>query len=188
MLESHKCACLLLTFYFHWLFPLSSRESSPGNRSIYKPTRERYTKIWFINGVDNVNWPPYRDWKRNWHQRLVWEMEASSDGLLFLVNSKMSRYRDDAESRISMPLERDTPKGVENLKLQIHIFPLEKTSKQTSKQKNKTQTKKVSKPSLMGQHEIMDYFICSANVHVQMLSILCQYAPARTVWIKTRLQ
>ena len=21
------------------------------------------TKIWFINGVDNVNWPPYRDWK-----------------------------------------------------------------------------------------------------------------------------
>ena len=24
---------------------------------------EWYTKIWFINGVDNVNWPPYRDWK-----------------------------------------------------------------------------------------------------------------------------
>jgi len=22
---------------------------------------EWYTKIWFINGVDNVNWPPYRD-------------------------------------------------------------------------------------------------------------------------------
>ena len=21
------------------------------------------TKIWFINKVDNVNWPPYRDWK-----------------------------------------------------------------------------------------------------------------------------
>ena len=21
------------------------------------------TKIWFINRVDNVNWPPYRDWK-----------------------------------------------------------------------------------------------------------------------------
>ena len=21
------------------------------------------TKIWFINGVDNVNWPPYKDWK-----------------------------------------------------------------------------------------------------------------------------
>ena len=24
---------------------------------------EWYTKMWFINGVDNVNWPPYRDWK-----------------------------------------------------------------------------------------------------------------------------
>ena len=24
---------------------------------------EWYTKIWFINGVDNLNWPPYRDWK-----------------------------------------------------------------------------------------------------------------------------
>ena len=24
---------------------------------------EWYTKIWFINGVDNVNWPPYRNWK-----------------------------------------------------------------------------------------------------------------------------
>ena len=21
-----------------------------------------YTKIWLINGVDNVNWPPHRDW------------------------------------------------------------------------------------------------------------------------------
>ena len=21
------------------------------------------TEIWFINGIDNVNWPPYRDWK-----------------------------------------------------------------------------------------------------------------------------
>ena len=27
--------------YFHWLFPLSSRETSSGNRSIYKSTRER---------------------------------------------------------------------------------------------------------------------------------------------------
>ena len=41
-LESHKCACCLLSFlYFHWLFPLSARETSPGNRSIYKSTRER---------------------------------------------------------------------------------------------------------------------------------------------------
>ena len=27
--------------YFHWLFPLSARETSPRNRSIYKSTRER---------------------------------------------------------------------------------------------------------------------------------------------------
>ena len=31
-------------------------------------------KIWFINGDDNVNWPPYRDWKAfqslyNWAQK-----------------------------------------------------------------------------------------------------------------------
>ena len=41
-LESHECACCLLSFlYVHWLFPLSARETSPGNRSIYKSTRER---------------------------------------------------------------------------------------------------------------------------------------------------
>ena len=41
-LESHECACCLLSFlYFHWLFPLSACETFPGNRSIYKSTRER---------------------------------------------------------------------------------------------------------------------------------------------------
>ena len=41
-LDSHECACCLLSFlYFHWLFPLLARETSPGNRSIYKSTRER---------------------------------------------------------------------------------------------------------------------------------------------------
>ena len=41
-LESDECACWLLSFlYFHWLFPLSARETSPGNRSIYKSTRKR---------------------------------------------------------------------------------------------------------------------------------------------------
>ena len=24
---------------------------------------KKYTKIWFINGVDKPNWPSYRDWK-----------------------------------------------------------------------------------------------------------------------------
>ena len=41
-LELHECACCLLSFlYFHWLFPLLARETSSGNRSIYKSTRER---------------------------------------------------------------------------------------------------------------------------------------------------
>ena len=41
-LESHECACCFLSFlYFHWLFPLLARETSPRNRSIYKSTRER---------------------------------------------------------------------------------------------------------------------------------------------------
>ena len=41
-LESNECACCLLSFlYFHWLFPLSARETSSGNRSIYKSTRAR---------------------------------------------------------------------------------------------------------------------------------------------------
>ena len=41
-LESHECACCLLSFlYFCWLFPLSARVTSPVNRSIYNSTRER---------------------------------------------------------------------------------------------------------------------------------------------------
>ena len=41
-LELHEYACCLLSFlYFHWLFPPSARESSSGNSSIYKSTRER---------------------------------------------------------------------------------------------------------------------------------------------------
>ena len=41
-LELPERACCLLSFlYFHWLFPLSARETSPGNRSIYKSTRNR---------------------------------------------------------------------------------------------------------------------------------------------------
>ena len=41
-LESHECPCCLLSFlYFHWLFPLLERETSSGNRSIYKSSREK---------------------------------------------------------------------------------------------------------------------------------------------------
>ena len=41
-LESHECACCVLSFlYFHWLFPLSARATSSGKSSIYKSTRGR---------------------------------------------------------------------------------------------------------------------------------------------------
>ena len=56
-LESHECACCLLPFlYFHWLFPLWARETSPGNRSIYKFNRERACvgdggSIWWAPGA-----------------------------------------------------------------------------------------------------------------------------------------
>ena len=61
----------------------------------------------------------------------------------------------------SMLVERDLPKRVENLKLQIEIFALE-ANRQTNK--NKTQTRK-DKKTLIGWNEIMDYLICSADVH-----------------------
>ena len=39
---------------------------------------EWYTKIRFINGVDNVNWPPYRDWKADVSFRFL---RAKDEGL-----------------------------------------------------------------------------------------------------------
>ena len=33
------------------------------HETLYDRVHEGNTKIWFINGVDNVNWPPYIDWK-----------------------------------------------------------------------------------------------------------------------------
>ena len=89
----------------------------------------------------------------------------------YLENEKISK---GGKKGTSMP-ETDTPKGVENLKLQIEIFTL-KINKQPNKRKNKTQTKKIRKTA---RQQIMD---CSANAHAQIPSILGQWAPARTVW------
>ena len=36
-------------------------------------------------------------------------------------------------------------------------------------------------------NEITDYFVCTANAHAWMSCILCQYAPAPTIWKRTRL-
>ena len=36
-------------------------------------------------------------------------------------------------------------------------------------------------------NEITKNFVCTANAHAWMSCILCQYAPARTIWKNTRL-
>lgn len=59
---------------------------------------------------------------------------------------------------------RDTPKGEENLKVQMEIIALENKT-QTNKLKNKMQQKN-RKQNKIGQHELKNYFICSANAHV----------------------
>ena len=41
------------------------------------------TKIWFINGVDNVNWPPYRD--------LLWR-RANARNVSFSIHVQWSIY------------------------------------------------------------------------------------------------
>ena len=43
------------------LVALSMMNGCSGPHHNVCPSLVQYTKIWFINGVDNVNWPPYRD-------------------------------------------------------------------------------------------------------------------------------
>jgi len=54
-------------------------------------------------------------------------------------------------------------KGVENLKFQLDIFALKsnkRTPKQTNKQAKHKQNKKKGKKTLIGQYEIIHFFIC----------------------------
>ena len=53
-----KTAGLVIHVMYKWVKGMSFYRNC-GAASV----GEWYTKIWFINGVDNVNWPPYRDWK-----------------------------------------------------------------------------------------------------------------------------
>ena len=69
---------ILLSFlHFHWLFPLTARETSSGNRSIYK--------LLF----------------KGWLQGLVWEMEAPSDGLLSCGHVSSGRIGAEFWSKIA---------------------------------------------------------------------------------------
>ena len=54
-------------FFILYVKPISSLliQRTPAGSSfrLLAETFYSYTKIWFVNGVDNVSWPPYRDWK-----------------------------------------------------------------------------------------------------------------------------
>ena len=56
------------------------------------------------------------------------------------------------------------------------------------KQAKQTMTKHFYHKNQIGQQENIDDFSCSANVHAQIPYILCQYAPAYTVWNSKRLK
>ena len=78
-LESHECTCCLLSFiYFLWLFPLLAHETSSGNRSIYKSSRER---------VDS------KDWYGRWRLPLMgsWQATFLSHGRKLEVNISHTR-------------------------------------------------------------------------------------------------
>ena len=75
-----------------------------------------------------------------------------------------------------MLLERHVPKEVDNLKLQIEIFALE-ISRQTNRKTKQTKKDKIVR------HEIVDYFICSANAHAIYFFASIRVGSARTVWL-----
>ena len=45
------------------------------------------TKMWFINGVDNVNWPPYRDWKADVSSARNVSFSISVRWSIYIINS-----------------------------------------------------------------------------------------------------
>ena len=61
------------------------------------------TKIWFINGVDNVNWPPYRDWKADVSSvSPSSEQICSDEGLTLETSAFQSLY--SGQFTLSTPL------------------------------------------------------------------------------------
>ena len=79
-----------------------------------------WTKIWFINGDDNINWPLYRDWKADissvspssdWNRHLLWQ-RANTWNLSFSISVRWSIYIinsvDKPNFRVSLPHRRST--------------------------------------------------------------------------------
>ena len=54
---------------------------------------EQDTKIWFVNGVDNVNWPPYRDWKAD-----VSSVSPSSEQIALVLKANLLWWRANARN------------------------------------------------------------------------------------------
>ena len=98
-LEWYECACCLLSFlYFHWLFPPSARETSPGNRSIYKPTRERVKSKGFYGRCRLHQMGSWWGHELRWKKQLEGDVTCSTDrgnkaGKMFLtdISWKLSR-------------------------------------------------------------------------------------------------
>ena len=73
------------------------------------------TKIWFINGVDNINWPPYRDWKADVlsvsPSDLLW-WRANARNVSFSISVRWSIYIinsvDKPNFRVSLPHRHST--------------------------------------------------------------------------------
>ena len=86
--------------------------------------RLRFLKIWFINRVDNVNWPPYRDWKADVSSvspsskqiDLLWR-RANARNVSFSIPVRWSIYIvnsvDKPNFRVSLPHRRSTTVSLE---------------------------------------------------------------------------
>ena len=109
------------------------------------------TKIWFINGVDNVNWPPYRDWKADvssvspsseqiqsnpisdllWRRANAWNISFSTSvpRSIYIINSV-----DKPNFRVSLPHRCSTTVSSETNPLysKIEIRPIELQTQTTS--------------------------------------------------------
>ena len=95
-------------------------------------------KIWFINGVDNVNWPPYRDWKADVSSvspsseqiDLLWR-RANARNVSFSISVRWSIYIinsvDRPNFRVSLPHRRSTTVSLETnplyfLNVACHVY------------------------------------------------------------------
>ena len=78
---------MIIIFFYYWLFPLSAREVSPGNRSNYKSTRERVDSKGLYGEMEapfdrllaifilKTHYPSGRTWAETFVVRLVMRLK-----------------------------------------------------------------------------------------------------------------